>query len=72
MVCEACGRNEAWSLSYEEGTGWRLCCGCTSGSEQYYIEFSVLPGQDWLGHLRHKRWFSESDFLQALGRMNAQ
>jgi hypothetical protein len=71
MICEACGKNEPWALSFDFENGWRLCCGCRSGKEIYYIEFSLCP-VGWLEHMREKRWFVESDFLAAVGRIDVQ
>ncbi len=64
-TCEQCHEKPAVSFSFffrnlnqgQDGT-WRLCCGCTSQTEDYYIEFDNFFSEEagWLAHLGEKTW----------------
>lgn len=79
--CEVCGKEPATSFSYFDGgfedepeKGWKFTGDCTTDKEAYWILISQYPAapwmknRSWLGHLREKRWFIESDFLAMLKR----
>jgi len=78
-ICEVCGLHEATSISYFrrnnfcEIEGWKLACGCTSETENYYIYLddyfkSEESKRNWIEHLTEKRWFNLSNFMQAVKR----
>jgi hypothetical protein len=59
---------------------WRFTGDCTSESEQYYVLLrnnghgfldSVEKHNNWIEHLRDKRWFDPADFRAALSRFEA-
>lgn len=79
-VCEACGREPAFSFSwfpdpddrYGDTSGtWKVTGQCTADSEHYYITFDRWINETgWLAHLRQtKNWFDEDDFVAAVGRV---
>lgn len=64
VSCDVCGFGWANSFSafYDENGNWewKICCGCTSDVEIYYIQFSdFFKSQDrmveWIAHLSEKK-----------------
>ena len=72
--CEACGREPAYSFSYDRPTHrWRVTGTCTSDTEHYYVTWDRWLTEDtWLVHLREKVWFDEADFRAAVARVPGQ
>jgi len=76
-TCEVCHEKPAVSFSFfchdlnqgQEGT-WKLCCGCTTDTENYYIEFdNFFSGEaGWLAHLGEKRWMDWGDWYAMMKR----
>ena len=76
-TCEVCREKPAVSFSFffrdlnqgQDGT-WKLCCGCTSQTEDYYIEFdNFFSGEaGWLAHLGEKRWMDWGDWYAMMKR----
>jgi protein-arginine kinase activator protein McsA len=77
-LCEVCGKNPATSFShfYDQASkhgSWKFCCMCTSGKEDYYIEFSrfsesLNETMDWLAHMDEKKWMDWKDFIDMAHR----
>jgi len=80
-LCEECGASPSSSFSHfvdpATNTGsWKFCCGCTSGKEDYYIEFSRFFGSqsetmNWLAHMDEKTWMDWHNFMQMVQRYRA-
>ena len=76
-TCEVCREKPATSFSFffqdinqgQDGT-WKLCCDCTSQTEDYYIEFdNFFSGEaGWLVHLREKLWMDWGDWRAMMKR----
>jgi len=78
-MCEVCGRRPAVSFSYfgravdSRLRGWKFCCECTDGKEEYYVpidEFFASPiaTVDWLAHLSEKVWMDWDGFMDMMWR----
>jgi hypothetical protein len=67
-----------WTRWFAPRSGtWRFTGDCTADVELYYVMFhndgrgfldSTHARDQWLEHLREKRWFNRSDFLAMLSR----
>ena len=59
---------------------WKFTGACTADTESYYLMLhgrgrgwldSAAARQEWLRHLREKRWFNEADFSGMVRRFEA-
>ena len=76
-TCEVCQEKPALSFSFffeninqgQDGT-WKLCCDCTSQTEDYYVLFdNFFSGEaGWMAHLREKTWMDWGDWYAMMKR----
>lgn len=81
-LCEVCGEHQATAFSHflnqeQDLHGWKFCCACTSGRENYYIEFdrffaSPFETMDWLAHMHKKTWMDWNDFMDMAQRYRSK
>ena len=74
-ICEECHDETATSFSHVHGK-WMFTGQCTSGTEDYYIEFkrffrSPASTIDWLAHMNEKNWMDWTDFMNMMDRFRS-
>ena len=77
-TCEVCREKPAVSFSFffrdlnrgQDGA-WKLCCDCTSETEDYYIGIDDFFSKEavWLAHLGEKRWMDWADWQAMMRRI---
>ena len=78
-TCEVCREKPAVSFSFffrdlnqgQDGA-WKFCCGCTSGTEDYYILFDDFFSKeaDWSAHLKEKTGMDWGDWHAMMRRFS--